>query len=223
MNSEKIFKDEDCIQISGLQHFAFCKRRWGLIHIDQEWVENFLTAEGRNMHERVDEGYSEFRKGLRQYSGLYVKSCKLGVYGRTDLVEALKTEDLDQEIGLLGLKGHWELFPVEFKRGKPYSHEADSIQLCTQALCLEEMTGSEIREGAVFYGQIKRRVEVRFDSDLRTKTRELIVCAHDLLGKGIVPAPVFQKHCRSCSMIDICMPDKFFPQKVEQYRRELLG
>jgi CRISPR-associated exonuclease Cas4 len=175
-----MFSEEDCIQISGLQHLAFCKRRWGLIHLDQEWVENFLTAEGRNMHERVDEGYQEFRKGLRQYSGLYVKSLELGVYGRTDLVEAVKNESLDQSIEMLGLKGSWELYPVEFKRGKPYSTEADNVQLCAQALCLEEMTSSVIRFGAIFYGQTRKRLEIEFDNQLRNQTKTLIALAHKI-------------------------------------------
>lgn len=218
-----MFNEEDCIQISGLQHLAFCKRRWGLIHLDMEWVENYLTAEGRSMHERVDDGYREFRKGLRQYSGLYVKSLEFGIYGRTDLVEAIKTDDFEQDIGLLGLKGKWELFPVEFKHGKPYSHDADSMQLCAQALCLEEMTGSIIRAGAVFYGQIRKRVEVEFNTAIRNKTRALIELAHDLLAKGVLPAPEYAKHCQSCSMLEICMPNKIGKKKLEKYRQELLG
>lgn len=219
-----MFDEENCIQLSGLQHLAFCKRQWALIHIDQEWVENQLTAEGRNLHERVDEGYQEFRKGLRQYSGLYVKSLKLGVCGRTDLIEAIKKDGgAVYKIQMLGLEGQWSLYPVEFKRGKTKNHEADFIQLCAQALCLEEMTGTEIKCGSVFYGQIRKRFEVDFDAGLRDKTRSLIMQAHELLQKGRIPAPEYAQHCRSCSLLEICMPKKLIKAKLEDYRQELLG
>lgn len=216
--------EEDFIQISGLQHLAFCKRQWALIHIDQEWEENVFTAEGRNLHERVDEGYQEFRKGLRQYSGLYVKSLKLGIYGKTDLIEAIKSaESKTNDIQMLGLKGKWSLYPVEFKRGKPKSHDADLIQLCAQALCLEEMTETQIESGAVFYWQIRKRVEVEFDPALRQKTIAMIKLAHDLIKKGQIPSPEYGQHCRSCSLLEICMPRKLQAEKISAYKRELLG
>jgi len=219
-----MFNEDNCIQISGLQHLAFCKRQWALIHIDQEWEENLLTAEGRKLHERVDEGYQEFRKGLRQYSGLYVKSLKLGLYGRTDLIEAIKTEDGSiNKITMIGLEGSWSLYPVEFKRGKPKSHEADYIQLCAQALCLEEMTGTEIKSGAVFYWQIRKRFEVEFDKRLREQTVSLITLAHAFLEKGLIPPPEYAKHCRSCSLIEVCMPKKLNKSRLISYRQELLG
>lgn len=222
--SLKVVREEDFIQISGLQHLAFCKRQWALIHIDQEWEENFLTAEGRNLHERVDEGYQEFRKGLRQYSGLFVKSLKLGIYGRTDLIEAVKSDEGPKnEIQMLGLKGKWTLFPVEFKRGKPKSHEADLIQLCAQTLCLEEMTNTQIDSGAVFYGQIRKRIEVQFDTVLRGKTINMIELAHDLMARGHIPPPEYGKHCLACSLLEICMPKKLNSAKLKIYRQELLG
>jgi len=217
-------REENFIQISGLQHLAFCKRQWALIHIDQEWEENIFTAEGRNLHERVDEGYQEFRKGLRQYSGLYVKSLQLGIYGRTDLIEAVKLEvGPTNEIQMLGLKGKWSLYPVEFKRGKPKNHEADLVQLCAQALCLEEMTETPIKSGAVFYGQIRKRMEVEFDMGLRNKTVEMIELAHELMRKGQIPPPEYDKHCRSCSLLEICMPKRLSFAKLKNYRQELLG
>ena len=218
-----MFNEENSIQISGLQHLTFCKRQWGLIHIDQEWVENQFTAEGRNLHERVDEGYQEFRKGLRQYSGLYVKNLKLGIYGRTDLVEAIQTDGPTRSIDMLGLSGKWQLYPVEFKRGKPKNHEADYIQLCAQAMCLEEMTNTEVPIGAVFYCQIHKRVEVNFDSAIREKTVALIRLSHELLEKGIVPAPEYAQHCRSCSLYEICMPKKLDKKRLSDYKQELLG
>jgi CRISPR-associated exonuclease Cas4 len=215
--------DIDYIQISGLQHIVFCKRQWGLIHIEQEWVENQLTAEGQVLHDRVDEGYQEFRKGKRQYSGLHVKSHKYHIYGQTDLVEAFQDEARGQKVDSFGLKGSWLLFPVEFKRGKPKEHDADKIQLCAQALCLEEMTGTEIPEGSIFYGKVKKRLDISFDSALRKKTAEFIKIAHEILKEGKLPEPVFGKHCKMCSLFEICMPQKFSTRKLNAYKKELLG
>lgn len=218
-----MFTSEDCLPISGLQHLAFCKRQWGLIHLDQEWEENQYTAEGRNLHERVDEGYQEYRRGLRQYSGLYVRSLEFGIFGKTDLVEAVQTSGPDLQIGLLGLKGNWALYPVEFKRGKPKDHNADLIQLCAQAICLEEMTNTRIAEGAVFYGEVRKRLEVSFDQALRRSTIELVATAHKLMAIKLLPAPEYGKHCRVCSMLEICMPKSCEEKRVKEYRKELLG
>lgn len=218
-----MFNIEDCLPISGLQHLAFCKRQWALIHLDQEWEENQFTAEGRNLHERVDEGYQEFRRGLRQYSGLYVRSLAFGIYGRTDLVEAIQTSGPDCQIGLLGLKGNWVLYPVEFKRGKPKDHSSDLIQLCAQALCLEEMTGTKIPEGAIFYGQIRKRLEVSFDANLRKTTHDFISLAHEMIVSGKLPEPEYGKHCRVCSLFEVCLPRSCENGRIDGYRKELLG
>lgn len=218
-----MYNDEDCIMISGLQHIVFCPRQWGLIHIEQQWVENFLTADGRQMHERVDSGYREFRKGIRQYSSLYVKSLKYGINGQTDLIEAIKNDsDTGNDIPLLGLKGNWTLYPVEFKHGKPKTNDSDKVQLCAQALCLEEMTNSKIPMGAIFYGEIKRRDEIVFDDALRKTTIDYIELAHKLLDSGVLPPAKFGKSCKACSLFELCMPNKLSDSKLVNYRKELL-
>lgn len=216
-------KPKEFLQISGLQHIAFCKRRWGLVYLEQEWSENLLTAEGRSLHERVDAGYKEYRRGLRQYSGLYVNSIEHGIYGRTDLVEAIQGNGKEHKISILDLTGKWILYPVEFKRGKPRVPNADLIQLCAQALCLEEMTGTEVPEGAVFYWEIRKRLEVKFDKELRKATLDLIELAHKLSEKGELPEAKFGKHCKNCSMLEICMPKSCEQNRVELYKKELLG
>lgn len=168
------FRDEDLNPISALQHMAFCPRQAALIHLDQVWEENLRTAEGRTLHERVDEGYREFRKGLRQFSGVRVQSLKLGLYGRLDVVEVEKVSDTPDTALFLGLSGNWKISPVEFKRGEPKESDCDRIQLCAQALCLEEMTGTTIPEGSIFYGKIRRRDEVVLDEQLRERTLQMI-------------------------------------------------
>jgi CRISPR-associated exonuclease Cas4 len=218
-----MYNEEDCIMISGLQHIVFCPRQWGLIHIEQQWEENYLTAEGRQLHERVDSGYKEFRKGIRQYSSLSVRSLKYGIYGIADLVEAIKNEDeTGANIDSFGLKGHWTLYPVEFKHGKPKSDNCDKIQLCAQALCLEEMTNTRDPVGAIFYGEIKRRDEIDFTDDLRKETIKYIELAHKLMETGTLPPPKYEKHCKLCSMIDLCMPNKLNKNKLDNYRKALL-
>lgn len=217
------YSEEDCIAISGLQHLAFCERQWGLIHLDQEWAENKLTAEGKTLHERVDEGYKEFRKGLRQYSGLHVRSTELGLYGRLDVLEALESEGPTVDIPLLGLKGNWSLQPVEFKRGKPKSHDSDLVQLCAQALCLEEMTGLKVASGSIFYGQTRHRSDVVFTDLLIDRTRSLSIQAHSLLQSGKLPIPVYKSHCRACSLVDACFPKLSGSKEIDEYRKDLLG
>ncbi|HSQ42688.1 MAG TPA: CRISPR-associated protein Cas4 [Fibrobacteraceae bacterium] len=217
------YSDEDCIAISGLQHLAFCERQWGLIHLEQEWAENRLTAEGRTLHERVDEGYREFRRGLRQYSWLHVQSRNLGIYGRLDVLEAEKINDGETELPLLNLRGTWQLRPVEFKHGKPKDSDVDEVQLCAQALCLEEMTGTRVPEGSIFYGEIRRREEFPMTEDLRRRTGLLIQRAHELLFSHELPQPIKKQHCRACSLVEICMPRAFQTSRINEYRQELLG
>lgn len=217
------YSDEDCIAISGLQHLAFCPRQWGLIHLDQEWVENRLTAEGKTLHLRVDEGYREFRRGLRQYSGLHVRSHEIGLYGRLDVLEVLESVGPKIEVPLLGLSGNWTLHPVEFKRGQPKRHDADLIQLCAQALCIEEMTGVSIVEASVFYGEIRKRIQVELTDSLRSRTIDLAQLAHRLIASGKVPDAEILPHCKACSLNEICMPRSNQTRRLEAYKRELLG
>lgn len=217
------FSEENLHPISALQHMAFCPRQAGLIHLDRAWEENQLTAEGRTLHERVDEGYQEFRRGLRQFSNVRVQSLTLGLYGQLDIVEVEKVGDSPDTARFLGLDGNWLIRPVEFKRGKPKNQDCDRIQLCAQALCLEEMTNSNISEGTIFYGLIRRRVEVLFDPVLRTQTLKIIRDFDQMMKSKKTPDAKWIKGCSACSLIDICQPKSNSNEKINAYRTELLG
>ena len=217
------YSDDDCIAISGLQHLAFCKRQWGLIHLNQEWAENYLTAQGKIMHERVDSGYQEFRRGVKQFSGLHVRNMDLGLYGRMDVLEVEQTEGPYVKIPWIKLSGNWRLRPVEFKHGKPKDHNADLIQLCAQALCLEEMTGLPVNEGSIFYCELRRRTEFEFDEDRRAETIGLAKEAHRLIASGKVPEAEENHNCKSCSLMDFCQPNIGNQKKLKDYYQELFG
>lgn len=215
--------DDDLLPISALQHVAFCERQCALIHVEREWEENGRTAEGCVLHENVDEGYKAYRRGLKQFAGVHVRSLRLGVYGRLDVLELLKTADTPDTCPFLGLAGAWTLNPVEFKRGRPKSHEADRIQVCAQALCLEEMTGQTIAAGSLFYGQTRRRDEVAFSAELRALTLRMIERLRTIVIQSILPPPVLKRHCRACSLIQVCQPRVVNGERTERYRKELLG
>ena len=186
-------QDEHLIPLSALQHYAFCPRQCALIHNEQMWVENLLTAQGRALHERVDSGEPETRKGVRFERTVHVAAEKLGISGVLDLVE------VDTKTGCLK--------PVEYKRGKPKPEPMDEIQLCAQGLCLEEMTGQPVNEGALWYGQTRHRVPVMFSSDLRAKTLATIAAVRELLNSGQTPPPAYGKCCKACSLVEICQPE----------------
>ncbi len=216
-------RDEDLLPISALQHLAFCERQCALIHVEREWEENRLTAEGRTLHERVDEGYREYRRGLKQFAGVYVRSLELGIYGRLDVLELTKIGETPNTCPFLDIAGNWELCPVEFKRGKPKTHEADRIQVCAQALCLEEMTGTPVRCGALFYGAIRRRDPVEFTPQLRSLTQRMIQRLQEIIIQKLLPPPVLKRHCRACSLIGVCQPKLTDGTRTQAYRKELLG
>lgn len=216
-------REEDLHPISALQHMAFCPRQAGLIHLEQVWAENKRTAEGKTLHERVDEGYREFRKGLRQFSGLRVQSLRLGIAGRLDVLELEKREGAGDNAVFLGLEGHWAFRPVEFKRGEPKDDDWDRVQLCAQALCVEEMTGASVEGGAIFYGEIRRRQEVEFCPELRSRTEEVARNFGEMMASRVLPAPVWKKGCRACSLIDLCQPKAGAKGKAGDYLKELLG
>lgn len=181
---------DDLLPISALQHLAFCPRQWGLIHLEQVWKENRLTAEGRILHERADNSGVESRNGTRIATGVWLQSARLGITGRADVVEFRPAP-----------------YPVEYKRGRAKPDDYDEVQLCAQAICLEEMLGVEVPAGAFFYGQPRRRLEVAFTPELRARTESLAHELHRLHRAGETPAPRVGKHCRSCSLVDVCLPD----------------
>jgi len=216
-------REEDLHPISALQHMAFCPRQAGLIHLEQVWAENKRTAEGRTLHERVDEGYREFRKGLRQFSGLRVQSLRLGIAGRLDVLELEKSEGTVDNAAFLGLVGRWSFHPVEFKRGEPKAEDWDAVQLCAQALCIEEMTGTGVQDGAIFYGEIRRRQEIEFSPELRDRTEDVARSFGEMMASSTLPAPTWKKGCRACSLMELCQPKAGSKGKAGEYLKELLG
>ncbi len=188
--------DADIIALSALQHYLFCPRQCALIHVEQAWAENAATAEGRVAHERVHATQSEIRRGVRTVTGMPLRSNRLGVAGIADVVELHRTAD-----------GGWRPFPVEHKRGRPKAHRADEVQLCAQAMALEEMFAVEITEGALFYGEPRRRALVAFDSELRALTQDVAAATHALIASGHTPRMDYdKKRCDPCSLIEICRP-----------------
>lgn len=196
------------VSLSALQHYAFCPRQCALIHNEQVWTENYLTAQGQALHERVDSGEPETRKGIRFERSVHASAEKLGISGILDMVE----HDLQT--------GH--LKPVEYKRGKPKSDPFDEIQLCAQALCLEEMTGQTINEGALWYMQTRHRVPVTFSDGLRAKTVQTIADVRALLESGNTPAPMYSKRCKACSLLEICQPELLEKDRSGKYIENLI-
>lgn len=185
--------EEDAfVPISALQHHLFCPRQCALIHVEGLWAEDGATAEGRILHERVDAGGGEVKRGVRVARGIALRSLALGLAGRADVVEFHGKPPRP--------------VPVEYKRGKPKTHRADEVQLCAQAACLEEMFGCEVPEGALFYGETRRRVTVRFDEALRALTAATADAVRAMLETGRTPPPVHGAGCRRCSMVELCQP-----------------
>lgn len=183
---------KESLPISALQHWLFCPRQCALIHVERVWEENRFTAEGRILHERADGGRADRRDGVRVLRSVHVSSTRLGIHGVADVVEMHGTRP----------------YPVEYKRGRPKAHHADEVQLCAQALCLEEMTGQSIQEGALFYGRNRRRKRVALDDDLRALTHRIAQDARAAMDAGSVPAAIHDPaHCNACSLADLCRPE----------------
>lgn len=211
-----MYDEDELLPISALQHLAFCERQWGLMFLENVWDDNVLTVKGRNLHERVDESGTEVRGKLRIARGLILRSLRLGLIGRADVVEfhlLYENQIHDKEdspdlngVCLPGVPGLWRPFLVEYKRGKPKANRCDEIQLCAQALCLEEMLNTEVKSGALFYGQPWKRYPVTMDHHLRSETERLASRLHELSETRITPHARYEKKCRSCSLVNYCLP-----------------
>lgn len=215
--------DDDFLPVSALQHLLFCPRQCALIHIECQWQENVLTARGRIEHDRVDQGYKEFRRGRRQISGLVIRSERLHLQGKLDVLEI---ELIDQNgannLQALGLQGEWSAYPVEFKHGEPKTNDCDRIQLCAQAICLEEMFSISIAGASLFYQRIKRREDVLLDEKIRCKTERAAQDLHELFLSGKTPPPNYSAKCKSCSLLETCLPQKL-SQVKNRYRQILFN
>ncbi len=188
-------ESDETLPLSGLQHLAFCPRQWALIHVEGQWRENRLTAEGRLLHERADLPGQARRETVRTVRGMWLRSDRLRLTGRADVVEFRAEASLREQP-----------YPVEYKRGKRKPNDCDEVQLCAQALCLEEMLGVEVPRGAFFYGEPRRRLEVDFTPALRNRTESLAAEMHRLFRAGTTPPAEPGPHCRGCSLADVCLP-----------------
>ncbi len=196
-----MYREEDYLMLSGLQHFAYCRRQWALIHIEQQWAENERTVDGQIFHSVAhDKARIEKRGELLITRGLPVKSAKLGMSGICDVVEFHKSEE---GVSLASYEGLWQPYPVEYKKGLPKLNEADEMQLCGQAICLEEMLLCRIPGGSLFYGENRRREPVEFTEELRGKVYDMAKEMHVLWDKGYTPRVKPQKGCNACSLKEI--------------------
>ena len=215
------FHEDDLLPISALQHLLFCERQCALIHVERLWEENRLTAEGRHMHERAHEGQPETRGRGRTVRGLMIRSLQWGIVGEADVVEFLAPESVTAAEGLpnriaTGIDADWSgwaVTPVEYKRGRPKTNDCDRVQLCAQALCLEEMLGIDIEVGSLFYGQRRRRTVVPLDQSLRQRTTEAIRRLRQMIEARETPPAVREPKCDNCSLFNLCLPGALKPQR----------
>lgn len=206
--------------LSGLKHFQFCRRRWALVHIEQLWQENALTLDGHYMHERVhDSGFTEKRGSVLLSRAMPVRSRILKITGECDMVELYQSEE---GVPIQGREGRWKLYPVEYKRGRPDPRGADELQLCAQAMCLEEMFVTEIPEGAVYYGATHHRCTVPLTEKLRKQVTDSAIEMHRLFERGYTPRAKLTKACKSCSMYELCQPALTKQVSASEYVRRML-
>lgn len=221
--------EEDLIPLSALQHYLYCPRQCALIHIEQAWDENLCTAEGRLLHEKTHGEGTESRGDIRTAFGVRLVSIRLGLSGQADAVEFHRANAAVDESGrnvavrLPGVRGLWIPYPVEYKRGRPKTHQADEVQLCAQALCLEEMLQVRIPAGSLYYGKTRRRKEVLFTDQLRGLTEETAGKLHRLFESGATPTARYEKSkCDWCSLMEYCQPLLGGRQSVSRYIQNML-
>ena len=199
-----MYKEDDFLQLSGIQHFAFCRRQWALAYIELQWQENVRTVEGHLLHENAHDAAIKEKSGdLIVVRAMPVHSKELGISGECDVVEFHKAED---GIPISGREGKYTVIPVEYKRGTPKSNDADALQVAAQALCLEEMLCCDIPYGYVYYGEIRRREKIEFTERLRYKVKDLFAEMHKYYSQRYTPKVKWSKSCNACSLKEICLP-----------------
>ncbi len=212
--------DGDYLLLSGIKHFKFCRRRWALVHIEQQWAENALTTDGHLMHEAVhDAGFTEKRGALLLSRGMPVKSENMKIRGICDMVELIESP---KGVQISGRPGKYIIYPVEYKRGRPDENGADIWHLCAQVLCLEEMFVADIPEGAIYYRETRRRQVVPITEELRTEVRAAVAEMYKLFRRGHTPQVKPQKACVNCSMREICIPALLRRGSASKYVEEAL-
>lgn len=219
------YQDDDLLLLSGIQHMAFCERQWALIHIEQVWAENVRTVEGKHLHERADDPFLDEARGDKLIiRAMPIISRKLGLQGVADVVEFNRSEHIEGFSCVLDRrKGEWIPHPIEYKRGKPKPDDRDAVQLCAQAIALEEMMNISVKSGSLFYGMTKHREAVLFNEKLREHTENLANKMHAMFSQGITPSAVKQKQCNQCSLQEKCQPDLLMRTKtVKDYIQRMI-
>ena len=214
------YKEEDFLQLSGLQHFRFCRRQWALIQIENLWSENLRTVEGELLHQRAhNAAQRESRGNLLITRDMRVFSATLGISGACDVVEFHKS---GSGIPLPGKDGTYQPYPVEYKRGSPRSDDANHLQLCAQAMCLEEMLCCDIPEGALYYGETRHREKVDFTEELRQQVKAALQEMHQLYQRQYTPKVRPSKSCNACSLKELCLPKLMQKKSVAGYLQQHL-
>lgn len=209
------YQEDDYLMLSGIQHFAFCRRQWALIHIEQQWAENVHTVTGELFHKKAHDKFSfEKRKDVLITRSLPIYSHAMGVSGFCDIVEFHESKE---GISIHGRDGYYYIYPIEYKKGSPKNIDADILQLTAQAMCLEEMFSATIEQGAVFYGETRRREEVTFTPELRDKVQAMFSEMHQHFERRYTPKVKWSKSCNACSLKDICLPKLGKAVSVKQY------
>lgn len=216
-----MYSEDEYLMLSGLQHFVFCRRQWALIHIEQQWAENYRTADGRVMHRNVhDASLHEKRGDTVTARAMAVSSARLGLSGECDAVEFRKDNG---GIEIFGLDGRYSVTPIEYKRGAPKADESDIMQLAAQAMCLEEMLCCDIPVGYLFYGDTRHRLKVEIDAALRSRVEKAVCEMHDMFSRRYTPKVKRSKACNACSLKEICLPVLCSEKSAEKYMRDMLG
>ena len=214
------YAEDDYLMISGIQHFKFCRRQWALIHVEQQWAENEHTVIGELMHKKAHDPYlTEKRKDLLVVRALPVSSRTMGGSGECDIVEFRKCED---GVKLHGHRGFYSIYPVEYKKGKPKHSEEDILQLTAQAMCLEEMFSTTVSEGAIFYGETRRREVVAITEELKNEVCQIFEEMHQYYDRRYTPKVKYSKACASCSLKEICLPKLEKAGSVKEYLKRAL-
>jgi len=204
--SQKLFSEEDLLPISALADLVYCERRAALHHLESIWEDNLFTMEGTLLHERASEYETEVRGDIRIVRGLRLRSLRLGLAGKADVVEFYQVSEGQNGVSLEGVSGQWQPVPIEYKRGILRKEEGYEVQLCAQALCLEEMLKTNISVGAIYYGKTKRRLEIAFTASLRQETEEAVARLHRLLEREVTPLSNWGPKCTKCSLSNLCLP-----------------
>lgn len=218
-----MYTEEEYLMISGMQHFAFCRRQWALIHIDCVWQENRLTAEGELLHKNAhNDHFVEKRQGVLVTRGMKVASATLGMTGQCDVVEFIKAEDREAGALLHKHRGRWKVCPVEYKHGKDKLDDSDKLQLCCEAMGLEEMLACHIQHGYLYYHEIRRRRQIDFTPELREKVKAIAEEMHQYFRRRHIPRVKPQKCCKSCSLKEMCLPKLLRNISVKDYYHKML-